>query len=176
MLSNCDAGKDSWESLGLQGDQTSGNQPWIFIGRTDAKAEAPILWLVDAKNHPIGKYPDAGKDLKSKREGGGKGWDDWMASLTNGHEFGQTLGDSEGQRILACCIPWGRRVGHSLTRNINTTSCLQCYVSFCYTTKWINYKYMYIQPVLDHPAFKFHPSKTSQSTKLSCLCCTIGSY
>lgn len=35
---------------------------------------------------------------------------------------------------------------------------------------------MYIQPVLDHPAFKFHPSKTSQSTKLSCLCCTIGSY
>ena len=46
---------------------------WIVIGRTDAKAEAPILWLLDAKNHPIGKYPDAGKDLKSKREGGGRG-------------------------------------------------------------------------------------------------------
>ena len=115
MLSNCGPGEDSWESLGLQGDQMSGNQPWIFTGRTDAKAEARILWLLDAKNHPIEKYPDAGKDLKSKREEGGRGWDDWMAALIDGHEFGQTLGDSEGQRILACCIPWGRRVGHNLT-------------------------------------------------------------
>ena len=51
------------ESLGLQGDQTSypkGNQPCIFIGRNDA--EAPILWLPDAKNKLIGKDPDAGKD------------------------------------------------------------------------------------------------------------------
>ena len=39
-----------------------GNQPWIFIGRTDAKAEAPILWPPDAKNRLIGKDPDAGKD------------------------------------------------------------------------------------------------------------------
>ena len=39
-----------------------GNQPWIFIGRTDAEAEAPILWLPDAKNQLIGKDPDAGKD------------------------------------------------------------------------------------------------------------------
>ena len=39
-----------------------GNQPWIFIGRTDAEAEAPILWLPDAKSQVIRKYPDAGKD------------------------------------------------------------------------------------------------------------------
>ena len=39
-----------------------GNQPWIFIGRTDAEAEAPILWLPDAKSQLIGKDPDAGKD------------------------------------------------------------------------------------------------------------------
>ena len=115
MLLNCGDGEDSQESLGLQGDQTSGNQPCIFIGRTDAKAEAPVLWLLDAENHPTEKYLDAGKDLKSKREGGGRGQDDWMVSLTNGHGFGQTLGDSEGQRILACCIPWGCRVGHNLT-------------------------------------------------------------
>ena len=50
MLSICGVGEDSWESLGLQGVQTvspKGNQPWIFIGRTEA--ETPILWLFDAK-------------------------------------------------------------------------------------------------------------------------------
>ena len=53
MLLNCGVGEDSLESLGLQGDQPTnpkGNQSWIFIGRTDAKAEAPILWPPDAKN------------------------------------------------------------------------------------------------------------------------------
>jgi len=39
-----------------------GNQPWIYIGRTDAEAEAPILWPPDAKNQLIGKDPNAGKD------------------------------------------------------------------------------------------------------------------
>ena len=51
MLSKCGAGEDSWESLGMQGDQIvnpKGNQPWIFIGRTDA--EGPILWPPDAKS------------------------------------------------------------------------------------------------------------------------------
>ena len=53
MPSNCDAGEDSWDPLGLQGDPKINpriNQPWIFIGRTDAEAEAPILWPPDAKN------------------------------------------------------------------------------------------------------------------------------
>ena len=45
MLLNCGVGEDSWESLALQG-----NLSWIFIGRTDAEAEAPILWPPDAKN------------------------------------------------------------------------------------------------------------------------------
>ena len=60
-LLNCGAGKDSWESLGMQGDQTShpeGNQHWIFIGRTGAEAEAPIP--PDVKSWLIGKDPDAG--------------------------------------------------------------------------------------------------------------------
>ena len=43
-----------------------GNQPWIFIGRTDAEAEAPILWLPDAKSQFIGKDPDAGKDWRQE--------------------------------------------------------------------------------------------------------------
>ena len=67
MLSNCGAGEDSWESLGQQGDQinqsdSKENQPWILIGRTDAEAEALVLWLLDAKNWLIQKETDAGKD------------------------------------------------------------------------------------------------------------------
>ena len=48
---------------------TKGNQPWIFIGRTDAEAEAPILWPLDAKNWFIGKGPDAGKDWRQEEKG-----------------------------------------------------------------------------------------------------------
>ena len=46
-----------------------GNQSWIFIGRTDAEAEAPILWWPDAKNWLIGKDPDAGKDWGLEKKG-----------------------------------------------------------------------------------------------------------
>ena len=58
-----------------------GNQSWIFIGRTDAEAETPILWPPDVKNRLTGKDPDAGIKLKAG-EGDGRGWDGWMASLT----------------------------------------------------------------------------------------------
>ena len=46
-----------------------GNQHWIFIGRTDAEAEAPILWPPDAKSQLTGKDPDAGKDWRQKEKG-----------------------------------------------------------------------------------------------------------
>ena len=45
-----------------------GNKPWIFIGMTDAEAEAPILWPLDAKSWLIGKDPDAGKDRRQKEK------------------------------------------------------------------------------------------------------------
>ena len=70
MLLNYGAGKDSWESFELQGDQTSHskeNQPWIFIGRADA--EALVLWPPDAKSQLIEKDPDAEKDWRQKRKG-----------------------------------------------------------------------------------------------------------
>ena len=63
--------EDSWESLGLQESKPvhpKGNQSWIFIGRTDAEAETPILWLPDAKNWLIGKDTDAGKDWRQEKE------------------------------------------------------------------------------------------------------------
>ena len=82
-----------------------GNQPWIFIGRTDAEAKAPILWPPDVKSRFIRKDPDAEKDWRQEK--GMTGWDDWTASQTHGHEFAQTPGDSEGQGSLACCTPQG---------------------------------------------------------------------
>ena len=72
MLSNCGAGEDSWESLGQQGDQPVNykrNQSWIFIGRTDAEAETPILWPPDLKNQLIEKDPDAGNDWRWEEKG-----------------------------------------------------------------------------------------------------------
>ena len=52
-----------------------GNQPWTFIGRTDAVAEAPVLWPPDEKNLLTGKDPDAGKDWRHKKKGDSRGWD-----------------------------------------------------------------------------------------------------
>jgi len=75
MLLNCGVGEDSWESLrdlGLQGIKIvnpKGNQSWIFIEKTDAEAEAPILWPPDAKDWRIGKNPDAGKDWRQEEKG-----------------------------------------------------------------------------------------------------------
>ena len=89
-----------------------GNQTWIFFGRTGA--EAPILWPHDAKRQFIGKDPDARKDGRQKEKGTTEdemvGWHHWL----DGHEFEQTLGNSEGQRGLACCSPWSCRVRHEL--------------------------------------------------------------
>ena len=89
-----------------------GNQPWIFIGRTDAEAEAPIFWSPDEKSRLTGKDSDAGKDWgqeKGTTEDEMVGWH----HLLNGHEFEQTPGDGEGQGSLVCCSPW---VAKSQTR------------------------------------------------------------
>ena len=85
-----------------------GNQHWILNGRTDAEAEALVLRPPDAKRWLIGKDPNAGKDWgqeKGATEDETVEWHHWL----NGHELGQTPGDSEGQGGLACCSPWGSK-------------------------------------------------------------------
>ena len=59
-----------------------GNQSWIFIGRTDAEAETPVLWPPDVKSWLLWKDPDAGKDWRLGGEGDDRGRDGWMASPT----------------------------------------------------------------------------------------------
>ena len=81
-----------------------GNQPWQFIGRTDAEAEVPILLPPDAKSWLNGK--DLGMTEGRRRRGRQDemvGWHHWL----NRHEFAKTPGDSEGQGSLACCSSWG---------------------------------------------------------------------
>ena len=112
MLLNHGVGENSLESLRLQRDQTNhskGNQSWIFTGRTDAKAEAPILWSPDVKNSLIGEDPDVGKDWRQKEkemtEDEMIGWHHQL----NGHESGQAPGDGNGEGSLVCCSSWGQK-------------------------------------------------------------------
>ena len=104
MLLNCGAGEDSWESLELQGDQTihpKGDQSWVFIGMTDAKAETPILWPLHTKSWLTGKDPDAGWDWGQEEKGTTEdemaGWHHWL----DAHEFEWTpgVGDGQGGRV-----------------------------------------------------------------------------
>ena len=72
MLLNCGVGQDSWESLALQDIQpgsSKGDQSWVFMGRTDAKSETPILWPPHGKNWLIGKDPDSGRDWGQEEKG-----------------------------------------------------------------------------------------------------------
>ena len=108
MLSNCGVGEDYWEFLGLQGDQTvhsKGIQFLIFIGRTDAEADTPVLCPSDAKNWLIKKDPNAGKDWRQEEKGTTEdkmvGWHHQL----KGHEFEQAQGD--GDRETWCAAVHG---------------------------------------------------------------------
>ena len=83
------------------------NQSWIFIGRTDAEAETPIIRPPDGKNWLIGKDPDAGKDWRDEEKGTTEdemvGWRHWL----DGREFEWALGVGDGQWSLVCYSPWG---------------------------------------------------------------------
>ena len=97
-----------------------GNQSWIFIGRSDAEAETPILWPPDAKSRLIRKDPDAGKDWRQEEK---VMTEDEMVvwnHLLHGHGFGWTLGVGGGQGGLTCCGSWGRKESDT-TEKLNWT-------------------------------------------------------
>ena len=112
------------------------NQSWIFIGRTDAEAEALILWSPDAKNWLTGKDPDAGKDWRQEEKGATEdemvGWHHRL----NGHEFEQAPGVDDGQGSLVCCSPWGHK-------ELDTTGRLN------WTELKLNYPYEDTWPISD---------------------------
>ena len=97
------------DNIEIEPIHPKGNQPWIRTIRTDAEAEASILWPLDAKGRLIGKAPDAWKNWGQEEKGAIEdemvGWHYRL----NGHEFEQTPGDSEGQGSLVCCSSWGHK-------------------------------------------------------------------
>ena len=96
----------------IQPVHSKGDQSWIFIGRTDAEAEAQILWPPDVKSQLIGKAPDSGKDWRQEKgvtEDEMVGWHCWL----DGHELEQAPGSSEGQGNLEIwnlrCSSWDHK-------------------------------------------------------------------
>ena len=135
----------------IQPVHPKGDQSWVFIGRTDAEIEAPILWPPDAKRWLIGKDHDAGKDWRQEEkvmtEDKIVGWHHRL----KGHEFEQALGVGDGQGSLECCSPWGRRQ-LDITEQLNWTELIDGMelIKFCFSrvTFWYAFKIIHSSPVI----------------------------
>ena len=93
----------------IQPVHSKGDQPWVFFGRNDAKAETPVLWPPQAKSWLLGKDPDPGRDWGQEEKGA---TEDEMAGWhhrLDGRESEWTPGVGDGQGGLACCDSWGRK-------------------------------------------------------------------
>ena len=118
----------------IQPVHSEGHQLWDFIGKNDAKAEAPALWPLHAKSWLIRKDPDARKDWRQKEKGTSEyvmvRWHHWL----NGHEFEQIRGDGEGQGSLVCCDPRGCKESDTTERlnnsNLQLIRSVTCSVSY----------------------------------------------
>ena len=104
----------------IQPVHSEGDQSWVFIGRTDAKAETPILWPPHAKSWPIGKDPDGGRVWEQEEKGVTEdqmaGWHHWL----DAHEFGWIPRVGDGQGGLVCCDSWGLKEW-DMTEQLNWT-------------------------------------------------------
>ena len=120
----------------IQPVHPQGNQSWIFIGRTHAEAETPVLWPPDGKNWLTGKDPDARKDWrqeeKAMTEDGMVGW----YHRLEGYELEQASGVVDGQRSLTCCCPWGRKKS-DMTEWLNwAEQCTLLHGNFLQVVEW----------------------------------------
>ena len=104
----------------IQPVHSKGDQSWVFTGRTDAKAETPMLWPPHAKSWLIGKDSDAGRGWGQEEKGMTEdeiaGWHHQL----DGHEFEWTPGVGDGQGGLACCDSWGCKESDTTVRLIWT--------------------------------------------------------
>ena len=101
---------------------SKGNQPWIFTGRTDAAAEAPVLWPPVAKSWLIRKDPDVGKEWRQEEKGTAEDENIGWHHRFNGHEFEQAPGVGDGQSSLACHSPWSH-IESDMTERLNWSLC-----------------------------------------------------
>ena len=120
MLLNCGV-ESPLDSKEIKPVNPKGNQPWLFTGRIEAIAEAPILWPLDSKSWLIGKDPDAGKDRREEEKGE---TDDEMVGWHHrfdGYEFEQALGVGDGQGSLVCSSPWSCKELDTTERRNNSS-------------------------------------------------------
>ena len=122
------------DCMEIQPVHPKGNQCWIFIGRTDAKAETPILWPPDVKNWLTGKDLMLGR-LKAGGEGNNRGWDGWMTSLTEWTWVWVTRRVGYGQGGLACCSPWCHEES-DMTEQLNWTELIHPTISSFWPDLW----------------------------------------
>ena len=101
--------KSALDSEEIKPVNLKGNQPWIFTGRTDPEAQAPVFWSSDENRWLIGKVPDAGQDWGQKEKRVSEDETAGRHHQCNEHELGQTPGDGEEQGGLACSSPQGRK-------------------------------------------------------------------
>ena len=110
----------SLNKLEIQPVHSKGDQPWVFFGRNDAKAETPVLWPPHVKSWLIGKDSDTGRDWGQEEKGTTEiemaGWHHRL----DGREFEWTWGDGDGQGGLACCDSWGH-IELDTTERLNWT-------------------------------------------------------
>ena len=95
------------------------NQPWVFLRKTDAEPEAPILCPHDVRHWLTGKDPEARKDWRQEKGTTEDEMVEWHHQLI-GHEFEQAPRVGDGQGSLACCSPWGHKVSDT-TEPLNWT-------------------------------------------------------
>ena len=128
----------------IQPVHSKGNQSWVFIGRTDAEAETPVLWPPHVKSWLIGKDSDAGRDWGQEEKGTTKdemaGWHHWL----DGHEFEWSPEVGNGQGGLTCCNSWSCRVRHDWATELNWTEwslliswfgvCIVAYLTYMQST------------------------------------------
>ena len=104
----------------IQPIHPKGDQSWIFIGRTDAEAETPILWPPDVKSRLIWKNLEVGKDWGQEEKGTTEDEVSGWHHRLDGHEFDWTPGVGDGQGGPACCRSWYRRESDT-TEQLNWT-------------------------------------------------------
>ena len=130
-----------------------GDQSWMFIGRSDAEAETPILWPPHEKSWLIGKDSDAGRDWGQEEkwtiEDEMAGWYHWL----NGHESEWTLGVGDGQGGLTCCSSWGCKESACLSY----WSELNIYLRLWGETSLVSFCYFFLFSKIKGFTFNFFP-------------------
>ena len=168
----------------IQPVHSKGDQSWVFIGRTDAEADTPILWPPDAKDWLIWNDPDAGNDLRWEEKGMTE-WDGWMASATQWTWVWVSSGSYDGQGGLACCSSWGCKSQTQLSdwTKLSPILYILVYISNCFENVFmvvqLNVSPQSIQKLKHHlplPTTEFFQITDSSSVIRALTCSIVSSF